>query len=145
MMTISHSIEIDVPPSRVFDWFVHLDEHYKEWHKDHVYYKYDTEQVDVGTTASYCEYLHGKLHKMRFRLTRIEEDRLIEFRNLFPVSLICPRGSFIMELSGKGTRFTATLTFKGSKLLAKLEGKKVQAMEQHIREEGENLKRILEQ
>jgi hypothetical protein len=82
------------------------------------------------------------LHKCRSKITKVEKNKKIEFKNLFPISIICPKGSFIIEPKGKNSIFTATLSIRFGWLFSKLN--RVSVLEKHMKEEGENVKRLLE-
>jgi len=82
------------------------------------------------------------LHKIRFKITKVEENERIEFINLFPVSIISPKGSFIVELKGESCIFTTTLSFRFGWLLSKFAKNEVEDIKIHMKEEGENLKRL---
>ena len=143
--TLSDSIEINTSPERVYEWFINIDQNYKEWHPDHVKAIWLTEnKMKVGSKLYSEEYIHGELHKIKFKCTNIEPNRKIEFKNLLPMSLICPKGSFIFEPKGDNCIFTATLSFRMGNTLSKIVKTKVEALINHMKEEGENLKRILE-
>jgi hypothetical protein len=145
MKTLSDSIEINTSPEKAYEWFINIDQNYKEWHPDHVKAIWLTEnKMKVGSKLYSEEYIHGELHKIKFKCTNIEPNRKIEFKNLLPMSLICPKGSFIFELKGDICIFTATLSFRMGNTLSKIAKKKVEALKNHMKEEGENLKRILE-
>jgi len=60
------------------------------------------------------------------------------------MSIIYPKGSFIIKPRGENCIFTASLTFRFDLLFSKLAKSKVEAMKNHMKEEGENLKKILE-
>ena len=144
MVTLTHSIEIKTTPDKIFEWLKNLDQHHKEWHSDHVRWINITGSLDEGDIAYYEEYLHGKLHKIKFKITKIEENKRIEFKHLFPMSIICPKGSFILETREESTIFTAKLSFRFAWLFSKLAKGRVEAIKTHMKEEGENLKRLLE-
>lgn len=144
MITLRDSIEIKTIPEKISDWFVHFEENYKAWHPDHVkaYWMGEPAKED---SILYCEeYLHGKLHKMKFRITKIELNRRIEYKLLFPMSVICPKGSFLIEPKGENYIFTATLSYRFEWLFLRFAKDRVEAIKKHMREEGENLKRLLE-
>ncbi len=144
MITLKDSIEIKATPEKIFDFFTHFEENYHVWHPDHVESRWLKGRAEAGSIL-YCEeYLHGKLHKMKFLLTKMEPNRRIEFRLLFPISMICPKGSFIIEPKEESCIFTATLSFRFAKFFLKFAKSRVEAIERHMREEGENLKRLLE-
>ena len=144
MIILKDSIEIKTTPDKIFKWLKNLDEHYKKWHPDHVKWINETGGLDEGDVVYYEEYLHGELHKIRSKITKIEENKRIEFRNLFPISIICPKGSFIIEPKGESCIFTTTLSFRFAKLFSKLAKNRIDAIKTHMKEEGENLKRFLE-
>ena len=81
---------------------------------------------------------------MRFLGTKVEPNKRIEYRVLFPVSIISPKGSFIMEQKGRSCLFTATLYFRFGRIFLKFAKSRVEAVKKHMKEEGENLKRLLE-
>jgi len=145
MKILSDSIEIKTSPEKAYEWFINIDQNYKEWHPDHVKAIWLTEnKMKVGSKLYSEEYIHGELHKIKFKCTNIEPNRKIEFKNLLPMSLICPKGSFIFEPKGDNCIFTATLSFRMGNTLSKIVKTKVEALINHMKEEGENLKRILE-
>ncbi|MCK4399309.1 MAG: SRPBCC family protein [Methanophagales archaeon] len=145
MIILKDTIEIKTTPENIFEWFAHLDENYSAWHPDHVKCCWvKGEPAEEGSIFYAEEYLHGKLHKLKFLITKIEPNRKIEFKLLFPMSIICPTGSFIIESREKRCIFTATLSFRFGWLFSKLAKNRVEAIEKHIKEEGNNLKRLLE-
>jgi len=97
--------------------------------------------LDEGSTAYYEEYLHGELHKSKAKIVDVEENKKIEFANLFPMGIICPEGSFIIERKGDGCVFTATLSFRFGWFFSRFAKSRIKAIEMHMKEEGENLKK----
>ncbi len=144
MITLSDSTEIKTTPDKIFEWLKTLDQHYKEWHPDHVKWTNITGSFEEGAIICYEEYLHGELHKAKAKITKLEENKTIEFKNLFPLSIINPKGSFIIESQGENTIFTATLSFRFGWFFKKFVMNRVEAITKHMKEEGENLKRLLE-
>jgi uncharacterized protein YndB with AHSA1/START domain len=144
MITLRDSIEINARPEQVYKWLTSLDEHYGEWHPDHARCVYETGSIEEGGTFCFEEYIHGDLHKIKGRITRLDENRVVEYRCLFPASIICPKGSFIIEESGDHSVFTATLSFRFAWLFSTLAKDRVEAIKTHMREESENLKNLLE-
>ena len=90
------------------------------------------------------EYLGGKLEKMSAKVTKKIENRCIEYRFLFPTSIVCSGGSFNVEPSNGGSIFTAKLNFRFGNLLSKIYPSRLDAIRKHMKEEGENLKKLLE-
>jgi len=144
MMTLIDSIEIKTAPEKIEEWFKNLDKHYLEWHSDHVKWVNETGGMDEGDIFYFEEYLHGKLHKIRSKITKIEKNKRIEYNNLFPTSIICPKGSFIIEPKGESCIFTATLYLRFGWLISKFAKNRIESVKTHVKEEGENLKKLLE-
>lgn len=145
MITLKDSIEIKTTPEKIFEFFVHFEENYHAWHPDHVACRWlKGKPFEVGSVLYIEEYLHGKSHKMKFLGTKVEVNRKIEFKLLFPMSIICPKGSFIIERKGESCIFTATLSFRFAKFFLKFAKSRVDAIKKHMKEEGENLKKLLE-
>ncbi|MFX0151206.1 MAG: hypothetical protein ACFFAJ_10525 [Candidatus Hodarchaeota archaeon] len=88
--------------------------------------------------------MHGELHEIKFLTTKKESNRIIEYKLLFPVSIICPKGSFIIEPKDGSSIFTTTLSFRFSWLIQKFARRRIEAIAIHMKEEGENLRKILE-
>lgn len=145
MKTLRESIEINVPPEIIWDWFLHLAENYLEWHPSHIKANWETEKTsELGSILYAEENINGDFLKMKSKVTKIIPNRLYRFKTVGTLKLLLAGGSFEMESSENGTIFTATLDFHMGKLLSKLAKKKVQHISQHMIEEGENLKKILE-
>ena len=145
MITLKDSIEIKTTPERIFDWFVHFEENYHAWHPDHIDSHWLKGKLSEQGSILYAgEYLHGKLHKFKFLIAKIEPNRKIEYKLLFPISIVCPKGSFIMEPKGESCIFTATLSFRFGWLFSRFAKNRVEDVKKHMKEEGESLKRLLE-
>ena len=153
MITLKDSIEIEATPDKVFEWLVQRfkdKESYQAWHPDHVDIRWiKGEPLQEGSIVYAEEHLHGYLHKLKFRITKVVPSRVIEYRSLFPLSILAPGNTFLIEPKG-GNRciFTAMGSLRIPRwLFEKLHKKhkgKIEATEQHMKEEGENLKRALE-
>jgi hypothetical protein len=145
MATLKDSVVINRSPEAVFEWFAHFTENYRAWHKDHVLAKWVKGQnFEKGSVLYAEEYLGGKLEKLSFEITSCVRNELIEYKVLFPESLICSGGSFSIKPSNGGSVFTAALSFRFGGLLSKVAGKRVEDIRGHMKEEGENLKMLLE-
>jgi len=147
MLTLEDSIEIAAPPERVIDWLMHIDEHYAEWHPDHVQWVNLDGELDEGRTFYYEEYLHGRLYKSRCRITRVERDdgAVIEFEGLSVLDRILGvRGSFVVVPSGDGCVATAVIQLRFERLAPLLAGGIIADLQQHMEEEGLALRRLLE-
>ena len=94
------------------------------------------------------EELHGRVHRLRLHATEVVPNRLLRF-----VSWAL-RGAFLLEAASGGTHFTATLGFGVAapvlgpvidRLLGPVFAKRLAVVQQHMHEEGRNLKRLMEQ
>lgn len=143
MIVLRDAIQINVSPEDIYEWLRNLDKNYTDWHQDHV--KWELQDGFREGCRCYCEEsIHGKLHRMKGRITRLSEDRLVEFRFSFPTSLICPGGSFIIEPDGSGSTFIATLSFRFGSFFSRFAKTRMNSVREHMNEEGRNLKTILE-
>ena len=152
-MTLTDSIEIRTTPDKVFEFLACLvdDASYRAWHPtDHVALRWLKGQPWEEKSVAYAEeYIHGKLHKLEFIVTKVAPNRLIEYaptsrflRKYFPMN------TFMVEPNEQGCVFTATGTFRVGWLIKtfarnKLE-RNISSVKKHMKEEGENLKKILE-
>ena len=124
---------------------MHFVTNYRSWHSAHVECRWlKGEPFEIGSVLYAEEYLGGKLHALKFKITRIERNKGFEFRILFPASIFVPRGEILIESMSTGRRFMASLFYRFGKLLSLFAKKEREAIEQHQREEGVNLKKILE-
>ncbi|MFX0117194.1 MAG: hypothetical protein ACFFB3_21795 [Candidatus Hodarchaeota archaeon] len=81
---------------------------------------------------------------MKFIGTKKEQNRKIEYKFQFPMSIICPKGSFIIKPKEGSCIFTATLSFRFAWLFQKFAKSRVEAITKHMKEEGKNLRKLLE-
>ena len=152
-VTLTHSTEIETTPEEIFSFLHNLvdDESYRAWHpEDHVTMRWTKGSPwQEGAVVYAEEYFHGKLHKLTFVVTEVTPNREIEY---VPVSWFMkryvPKMTFAVEPTGDNCVFTATTHYRLPLLLRLLAKKSVQqglsSVRKHMREEGENLKRILE-
>jgi hypothetical protein len=91
------------------------------------------------------EIIGGTRMKKRVHFTRVVPNRHVEFTFTNPLlALIVPRLSFHFEPEGEGTRFQAEIQVRTGPIGAWMNRREFDAVRQHMREEGENLKRLLE-
>ena len=143
--SIKESIEINVPPEIVWDWFLKFAENYCEWHPSHIvsyWEKGDPNKVDSILYSE--ENFGGELLKIRAKITEIIPLKLFKFKTVGSLKLLLIGGSFEIEKTTNGCLFIATLDFRMGKFLSKIAKKTMQQIIQHMIEEGKNLKIILE-
>ncbi len=150
---LTDSTDIRATPEEIFDFLHNLvdDESYRAWHpKDHVTMRWEKGSPwQEGSIVYAEEYFHGKLHKLKFVVTNVIPNRKIEY---VPVSRFLkryvPMMSFSIEPKDASSIFTATAHYRLALLPRLLAKKSVEngllSVRKHMKEEGENLKRILE-
>ncbi len=147
MITMKDAIAIKVTPERIEEWLLDIDKHYQEWHPEHVKWVNLDGSLEEGSTFYFEEYLDGRLIKSKCRITRLERNdkTTMEFRGLsIHERLLGVRGSLLVEPTGDGCMVTATISLRFGWLVSRVFKKMGQAIQKHMKEEGENLKRILE-
>jgi hypothetical protein len=149
MITLSDTIEINAAPRQLFAWLERMPQEYTSWHPDHVACRVlHGSMLEVGSEIECQEYLHGKLHSMRFRMTKVVPEKRIEFEVVG-----MGRGAFEAQANIDTVRFVAELEI-GSEapiigrlfdfFFSRLFTQRIESMRQHMAEEGYNLKVILE-
>ena len=149
MIELRDSTFIEVPPEQVWAWLEEMPLHYRQWHPDHVACRYEDGRVlRTGTVLYVEERLHGRLHRLRLRATEVVPGQVVRYASRGFA------GAFVIVPEGDGTRFTAELSFGirapiVGRVLDAMAGftlrSRLEAFRTHMREEGENLKRLLEQ
>lgn len=148
-----NSTEIRTTPEKIFDFFHHLvdDASYRAWHPDdHVSMCWTKGSPwQEGSVVYAEEYFHGKLQKLTFVVTKVIPNREITY---VPVSKLmrryAPKLTFSAAQKGANCIFTATMHYRLALLPRLLAKKKIEqglsSVRKHMKEEGENLKCILE-
>lgn len=145
METLTDSIDIKCSSQDIFSWFKNIDLNYKSWHEDHVECRWIKGQPFKQNSILFSsEYIHGNLHKLKFKTIRVIENEYIGYEILFPMSIISPRGTFQFKKKGTSTIFTATISFRFGWLMKIIAKTKMEQFKDHMREEGENLKKLME-
>lgn len=149
MMTLRDSIEIEAAMEKAFDALIRVfssQDCFLEWHEDHVACRWNNgKPFEEGSVLYVEEYLHGTLHRMRFQITRFDPPKVIEYRFLFPFSMVFPKGSFVFEERRAGCIFTAIMCIRFGRVISRIAKKRAEALKAHMKGEGESLKRIVEQ
>ena len=151
MILLRDEVRIDATPEQVFDWLAHFQEHYLAWHPDHVECRYlrGSSILEKDAILYIEEYLHGDLHRLKLRATKVIPDSRVDYTAGFGTG-----GAFEVQPREDGVLFIAEVTIGlgapglGSlldRMMERVLAGRIKAMEQHMAEEGENLKRWLEQ
>ena len=149
MISLRDSIEIQTTPQELFAWLGRMSQEYNSWHPDHVSFRViHGSMLEVGSEIECQEYLHGKLHSMRFRMTKVIPDKRIDFEVVG-----MGRGTFEVHDIGDTVMFCAGLDIgTDTPIIGRLFDfifswffeQRIESMRQHMVEEGENLKQLLE-
>lgn len=145
-MRLRHSIWIRTTPAAVFAFFEAMETNYLRWHPDHQLFRWERGRGLVpGVVFYFEEAIGGKLLRKRVEFTRIEAPRHIEFTvtNRF-LRLILPGIRFQVEPGDQGVRFTQEIRIRTGPVGAWLNRREFDAVRQHMKEEGENLRQLLE-
>ena len=153
MIEMRDTIDIDAPVEGVYTCLVKSLqnlESYRAWHPEHESIEWlKGNPVEEGSLVHIKEYLNGVLTGLTFRFVEVVPNQLIRYRVRFPISIIAPENRFEFEPLGENRcRFTAYGCIRMSKWLflkshPAHEGKLKGSMK-HMKEEGENLKRMAE-
>lgn len=140
------AIKVDVPVEKVFLFMAEYDKHYTDVHEGHIERVVtirdpDLEHPDVSFYFRQMSPITGREQKVRGKVTRVEMNRYIGTRLLFPVSLVLPRVENIFEVKDGGCLVTTNLYFTFLALFIKKSKRKVI---EHITEELMEMKRLLE-
>jgi hypothetical protein len=148
MIRLEDSIVIDAPPEQIWSWLGDLPRHYREWHPAHIACRYVRgDHLAIGAVLLFDERLHGKRHHLRLRATTVVPNRLFCYAGR------AFRGQFELRPTNGGTDFTARLDFGWrlpligmvtDAILRHVMGGRLRAFQAHMREEGQNLKRLME-
>jgi hypothetical protein len=149
MIELRDSIYIEAPPRTVWAWFERLPEHFPRWHPDHVSCNWVRgSAIASGTEMEVVEVLHGIPHQLRIKLTDVVPGLRVAYRIYPGVG-----GYLEIEPYGAGTRFTASIRL-GTRfpvfgtVLDWVQwwwfGARINAFATHQREEGINLKLMLD-
>jgi hypothetical protein len=152
-VVLTDSIEVKTTPEKISEFLAGLvdDESYRAWHPDdHVALRWiKGGPWKEGSVVYAEEYIHGKLHKLKFVITKVVPNREIEYVPLSRLLRIYfPKNTFTIEAKGDSCVFTATACVRFGRIFKTLAKSKLEfglsSVRKHMKEEGENLKKILE-
>jgi len=139
------SIQINSQPEPIWEWLAGLSEHYTQWHPDHVSARWERgEPNQVGSVLEAVEDLGGHREVLRFEMTSVDPPHGLTYRMRGPISMLLPGGSFVIVANDGGSLFAATISYRFGRVTERLFERRLAALKRHMKEEGENLKRIIE-
>ena len=146
---LTDTVEIKTSPEVIWEFFTKLEENYTDWHPtDHKKFRWFGEPMETGSRWYAEEIVHGHLFKLGGKIGKVEPFRRVVFKYSFPVSMVSPKFEWLIEPKDSYTVFHAKSYLNAGDFFRKLSKKemdwKLKATIKHTKEEGENLKRILE-
>lgn len=140
------SVEIKASPEAVFNYLVDYAKHYKEVSEDHIERVVtikdpDLDHPDVSFYFKQRSPITGRVQKVRGKVTKVQLNKRVETKFLFPTSVFLSRVVNTLETQGDVTVYTTYLYFT---FLSRLFKNSVHKVTLHIYEEMENTKRSLE-
>lgn len=148
-MVLRDAIVVNASPADVFAFFEDMDHaRYLDWHPDHKVFRWTRGKgLQVGNEFHFEEVIAGKLLRKNVAFTRIEAGTYIEFAPTFwLMRLFLPRLVFRLEaLAGGQYRFVAEIFVRVGPLGQRLGRREFDALREHMRLEGVNLKRFVEE
>ena len=147
-MILHDAVEVHTCPADVFAFFDGMDNaRYLGWHPDHKVFRWTRGKgLKVGNEFYFEEVIAGKLLKKNVAFTRIDEGVRIEFAPTFwLMRLFLPRLVFRLEhIAAHHYRLIAEIFLRVGPLGARLNRREFDAVREHMRVEGINLKRFVE-
>lgn len=149
-LILEDSIEIKTSPEKIWEFFIKLQENYKLWYpKDHVEFKWvKGKPMETGSHWYAEETFEGHSKKIKGVIGEVILNRKIVFKCSFPVTLISPGFEWHIEPKGSNSVFTAISIIKCEGFYRMISKKQmdtaIRINKKHVKEEGENLKKILE-
>lgn len=145
MHQLQDSVYVHAAPEHVWSWLAGLTHHYAQWHPDHVSAAWVSGEANqVGSVLEAVEYVGGRREKLRFVMTEVAPPTLMEYRIAGAHGLLLAGGAFLIVADGDGSTFTASIRYRFGWVVERLFTRRAQALRAHMREEGENLKRLVE-
>jgi hypothetical protein len=146
IMILRSEIRIQARPEHVMEFFEAMEENYTRWHPDHHRFEWiEGRGVAEGVVFEFDEEVAGKRQKREALYTHVVEGQHLEFAPTSKlIRLFLPRMLFRLSPQGDGLLFVQELHVRIGPLGAWLNRNEFEAVRQHMKEEGENLKRLLE-
>ena len=144
-LTLEDSVEIKTTPEKVWEFLANMDRNYKTWHpQDHILFRWiKGKPMEEGSTIYAEEAVGGKMIKGKVTCGDVIPNRRFTLNPSFPRSIFV-KYEYLIETKGENTVFTALTHLKYPFFSEKHIRSVIEIGEKHVREEGENMKKILE-
>lgn len=145
-MILKETTDVKASSEEVFRFFEEMEENYERWHPDHITFRWTEKgELQQGAEAYFEERIAGKLQRKTVKFVEVTSDRYLEFKpTSFLVGLLMPYISFTIDARPDGCELTQRIKVRTGPIGARLNKREFNAVRTHMREEGENLKSILE-
>ncbi|MBX0298166.1 SRPBCC family protein [Haloarcula nitratireducens] len=145
-MILTETTDVGAPPKEVYRFFEEMADNYERWHPDHITFRWtEKDGLQQGAEAYFEERIAGKVQKKTVRFVAVTPDHYLEFKpTALLVGLLMPHISFTIDASPAGCELTQRIKVRTGPIGARLNKSEFDAVRRHMREEGENLKSILE-
>ena len=146
-MILRNETWLRTTPNRIMEFFQAMESNYTRWHPDHHRFEWAKGRgIGEGVEFEIEEEIDGKSKRKRLVYKRVVNGHHIEFA---PTSkllrVLLPRILFRIIPDGDGCRLVQEVHVRIGPVGAWLNRKEFDKVRRHMREEGENLKTLLEQ
>lgn len=137
---------VDASAEEVYAFFEQVEDRYLDWHPDHLTFRWVVGNgLEEENEAYFEEEIAGEVKKHTIRYTTVEPPTRIVFHPTSRlIRLFLPHISFTVEPEKGGCRVTQRVQVRTGPIGRRLNKAEFDAVRQHMQEEGENLKRIVE-
>lgn len=146
-MYLEDTVRIEAPPEKVYHFFKNLESNFIKWHPAHVHFEWtEGEPLQKGSVFQFEEWIFGELQKNKVYFTDVVPNRYLEFAPVNPMlQFVFPKMMFEMEpLGDSDSLFRTRVKVRTGTVGEWIFRKYLDAFGQHLKEECENLKTILE-
>ena len=145
-MLIEERTAIEAPPAAVFAFFERIEDHYLDWHPDHITFRWTTDEgFAVGAEAYFEEEIGGNVKRQTIRYHAVDPPERVAFHPTSRlIRILLPSISFTIEPTDDGSLVTQRIRIRTGPIGRRLNRTEFHALREHVREEGEHLKRIVE-
>lgn len=142
---LKDTVEIETTPEKIWEFWVKMDNNYLDWHPEsHISFQWiKGRPMEEGSTLYAEENVDGIVVKGKGTIVDVVKNRKFTLKPSFPRSLFC-NYKYLIEPRGEKTAFSAFTYLKYPGFALKRILTELDSGKKHVREEGENLKRILE-
>jgi len=144
-MILGTETRIRTTPAEIRRFFQGLEENYTRWHPDHHAFEWIKGRgIAEGVVCEFDETIAGKRQRKKVVYTRVTGNHIEFAPTARLMRLLLPRMLFRLNPVGNGCRVVQEVHVRIGPLGARLKRRELDAVRQHMREEGENLKELLE-